>query len=204
MKLNKSRREVLEAMSYMLVVVAALLACDSGSKDDSVKVTPSGEAASDDGKKDEGGDDAPKKEAAKAAKLGDKVSFEDSEWTVLKAEDLGSEVKSNNQFQEGLKSDGAKYIRVSFKVKNLTKKEERVMDHPKLKDSQDREFGTVDSMMFFIPKGKKTMTLEAVPSSLEKEFWAVYEVPKDSKGLMFMARELGFGGKTHPIDLALK
>lgn len=194
-----------EATSCMLVVVAALLACGGGEDEkDSVKVTPSGEAATDGSSQAEGGKDAPKKKKADAAKTGDKVTFEDSEWRVMKAEDLGATVKSTNQFHDDLKSDGAKYIRVQFKVKNLTKKEERVMDHPKLQDSEGREFGTVDSMTFFIPENKKTMTLEAVPSSLEKEFWAVYEVPADSEGLMFMARELAFGGKTHPIELGLK
>jgi len=138
-----------------------------------------------------------------AAKLGDTVTFPDSKWVVSKAEKLGPSVKSNNQFQADLKSEGGFFVRVVFKVTNLGLKEERLMSQPKLKDTQGREFNEVDNLVFYIPQGKHTLLLEAIPPSLPKEFWSVYEVPNDAGGLQFMARELSITGATYPVDLAL-
>jgi len=150
---------------------------------------------------------APAPETAKpaqVAKLGDTVTLSDSKWIVLKAEKLGSTVKSNNQFQPDLKSEGGFFVRVVFKITNLGKTEERLLSRPKLKDSQGREFNEVDNLAFFIPEGKKALMMEAIPPSLPKEFWSVYEVPADATGLRFMARELSITGETFPVDLALK
>jgi hypothetical protein len=73
-----------------------------------------------------------------------------------------------------------------------------------VKDSKGREFGQVDRAMMFLPKGKKSIQLEAIPPSIGKEFIGIYEIAADADGLQFLARELGFKGKTHPVDLALK
>lgn len=141
--------------------------------------------------------------AVPAAKVGETVRFDDSTWTVVKAENLGSTVKSNNQFQPALKSDGGSFVRVVIKVTNLGKTEERLFQQPMLVDTQGREFKPVDMSIFYIPEGKKTLQLEAIPPSLPKEFWEVYEVAGDSAGLRFLARQLAAGGGTHPIDLGL-
>lgn len=193
----------LEALGYVVFLLAVLLACGNGKKEGPT-VTPGSAAATQAASTPEAkGADHSKDEAKMAAKIGDTVKFKDSEWTVIKAEDKGTTLKSNNQFQEAAKSDGGKFIVVAFKVKNLGQKEERILDHPKLKDSQGSEFGTIDMQSIYIPDGKKTMGLEALPSSLVKEFWAVYEVAGDSKGLQFMAREVAMAGDTHPVDLGI-
>lgn len=139
----------------------------------------------------------------KAASIGDTVTLSDSTWSVLIAKDLGPIVKSDNQFVEDLKSEGAKYVAVAFKVTNLGSKEERIWGHPKVRDRLGREFDVHDRTAFFLPKGKKTMQLEAVPAGLPKEFWAIYEVPATATGLQFLARELGMRARTYPINLGL-
>jgi len=127
--------------------------------------------------------------------IGDVVKFDDSKWIVVAAKDNGSILKSNNMFQKEASTDG-KFITVRFKVKNLTKTEDRIMDTPKLIDSQGREFKEYDSQSFYIPEGAKTLTLEALPPSMYKEFYAVYEVPSDAVGFRFQARALSaFGDK---------
>jgi hypothetical protein len=113
----------------------------------------------------------------------------DSTWIVLNAENRGNSLTSNNQFQKNAQSDG-KFIVVQFKVSNLTNKEERLFVGPKLIDSKGREFNHYDHDTFYIPKGKKTMSMEAVPAGLPREFYAVYEVPADASGLRFQARDL--------------
>ena len=124
------------------------------------------------------------------AKIGDEFSFNnDSTWVVVNAEDRGNSLKSNNQFQKDAQTNG-KFIMVQFKVTNLTNKEERLLNGPKLIDSQGREFRNYDKQFFYIPKGAKTMSLEAIPAGIPREFYGVYEVPADANGFRFQARDL--------------
>jgi hypothetical protein len=134
------------------------------------------------------------------AKIGETVKFDDSEWTVLDAKDKGKALKSNNEFQEGAKTDG-KFVLVHFKVKNTTNKEDRIMDGPKVVDSQGREFKNYDHEAFYIPKNASTLGFEALPSSLTKDFWAVYEVAADSAGMNFEARALSAMGDKKLVGL---
>lgn len=134
-----------------------------------------------------------KKEAKKeiiVAKIGEEVTFDnDSTWIVLDVDDRGNSLKSNNQFKKDAQTDG-KFVIVKFKVSNLTNKEERLFAGPKLIDSQGRQFNHYDSQNFYIPKGAKTMSLEAIPAGLPREFYAIYEVPADANGFRFQTRDL--------------
>ncbi len=98
------------------------------------------------GGKKGGSSDAP------PAKIGEEVTFGDSKWTVLGAEDKGKVLPSRNQFQKDAKTDG-KFILVRFKVTNTTNKPERLSITPKLIDSQGREFQQYDHQSFYLPEG---------------------------------------------------
>ena len=78
-----------------------------------------------------------------------------------------------------------------------------LFERPKLLDSQSREFGPHEHEAFYVPEGAKTLALEKIPVGLKKEYWSVYEVPKDAKGLKFQARALEADGDKVPIDLGL-
>ena len=135
-----------------------------------------------------------------AYKIGDKITFEDSEWMIVSAKLLGKMARSNNQFQEDAVTDG-KFILVSFKIKNLTNKEDRILNAPKLIDSQGREFKDYDNEAFYIPNNAKTLIMDALPSNITKQFYALYEVAADSKQLKFQARALSAFGDTVPVEL---
>ena len=141
--------------------------------------------------------------AAAAKKMGEVVNFEDSAWVVIEAKDLGSTPTSNNQFHKAEKSDDGKFILVKFSVKNKGKKDEMIFDEPKLLDSQGREFTHQEHQSFYVPKGTKTLGLEKIPVGLKKEFYSVFEVPKDAKGLKFQTRALEVAGDLVPIDIGL-
>lgn len=129
------------------------------------------------------------------AAIGDIVTLADSEWTVVEAKMKGKTLASNKQFQEPAHTDG-KFVYVKFKIKNLTNKEDRILDHPKLIDGKGREFGVYDSATFYIKDGEKTLAMEALPPSMAKQFAAIYEVPDDASDFSFQARALSaFGGK---------
>jgi hypothetical protein len=136
------------------------------------------------------------------SKIGEEVAFKDSKWTVLEAKDMGTTLKSNNRFHKDTTTEG-RFVQVHFKVLNTTGKEDRLMDLPKVIDSQQREFKEIDHESFYLPEGAKAMAIEALPPSISKEFYAIYEVPADAKGLKFEARSLSaFGDKTL-VDLGL-
>lgn len=126
------------------------------------------------------------------AKIGEQVKFDDSQWEVVSAKNLGTDVQGIT----GNKKTAGKFVKVEFKVTNLSKKEESILDHPKLLDDKDREFGPMDDQMLYIPDPERTITLESLPPSMLKRFSAIYELPADAAGLKFQARALSaFGDK---------
>ena len=140
--------------------------------------------------------------AAKVSMIGEKITFNDSEWIVTDAQIKGKSMKSNNPFQEDATTEG-KFVIVAYKVKNLSNKEERILDTPKIVDSQGREFREYDKGAFYIPENGKTLIMDALPSGLQKQFYAVYEVADDAKGFKFQARALSINGDKKLLDLGL-
>ena len=134
------------------------------------------------------------------AKVGDKVTFDDSEWTVTSARNLGSTLTS--ELLDNKQSEG-KFIIVEFTVKNTTNEEDSIADSPELIDDKGRKYSMGEDLTMYIPGDAKTITLETLPSGLAKKFQAIYEVPADATGLAFRARELAFSPDYKLIDLGL-
>ena len=133
--------------------------------------------------------------------VGDVVTFDDSKWTVLDAEDRGSTLESTNRFLDDMTSQG-RFIYVKFQVENLKNSEARVLNSPSIRDSQRREFNQIDRQSLYLPDNAKTMTMEAIPATMSREFHAIYEVAADSEGIEFLARDFSaFGTSIQPIVL---
>lgn len=198
----------IRTVAVFCIIIPMLLACvdkNKGNNQQAQQQQPKGPAndpkeAPKNDPPAQGNDGKPKKVVNKpvkkapkevvVAKIGEEVTFNnDSTWIVLNAENKGNFLKSNNMFQKDAQSDG-KFIVVQFKVSNLTNKEERLFIGPKLIDSKGREFKHYDHESFYIPDGAKTMSLEAIPAGLPREFYAVFEVPADATGIRFQARDL--------------
>jgi zinc-ribbon domain len=135
-------------------------------------------------------------------RLGDNIELSDSDWVIVSAKNAGQTLKSGNQFQEDAKTDGY-FVLVNFKVRNKKPKEERILEQPVLVDSKGREFRAYDHQMFYIGPNKKTMIMDALPSGMMREFWAIYEVPPDATLLKFAARELGFSADRRLVPLGI-
>jgi hypothetical protein len=126
------------------------------------------------------------------AKLGEQVKFDDSVWEVVSAKIIGN----NIQGLTGNKTSPGKFVKVEYKVTNSGKKDETILDHPKLIDDQNREFPPLDDQSLYMNEPEKSITLESLPPSIMKRFFAIYELPADSKGVRFEARALSaFGDK---------
>jgi hypothetical protein len=139
---------------------------------------------------------------AKVAKVGEEVDFKDSRWIVLDVESRGTIIQPNRLLEKPITTEG-KYIQVHFKVTNTTNKEDRILDLPKLFDSQGREFRQIDRQAIYVPRGTNAMGLEALPAGVVKEFYGIYEVPTEARGLKFQARALSAFGNKALVDLGL-
>lgn len=118
--------------------------------------------------------------------VGEKVSFDDSDWIVLDARDIGS-VLPAGAFTESKRSEG-KFVYVRFKVTNKTLKQEAVLFTPAILDEKGRRFEEMDSTLLYLPDGEVSMTMEALPPGLPKTFSSIFEVPTDASGLVFLTR----------------
>jgi hypothetical protein len=52
-------------------------------------------------------------------------------------------------------------------------------------------------------ENEHSMTLESLPPSIMKRFWAIYELPADAKGLKFETRALAAFGDTKKVALGM-
>lgn len=125
-------------------------------------------------------------------KVGEPVKFEDSTWVVTKANVVGKDIQGIT----GNKKTAGSFVKVEFTVTNTSKEDETILDHPKVFDAENREFKPLDDQSLYLSEGETSMTLESLPPSIMKRFWAIYELPAGAKGLLFEARALSaFGAK---------
>lgn len=131
--------------------------------------------------------------------IGELVQFEDSEWIVIEARQLGSSLRS--EFSEPKKSEG-KFVYVRFKVKNITNQEESILFTPALIDSKGRRFEQFAEQFLYLSEGEEPMPMEQLPSGLPKNFSAIFELPNDATGISFLTRDFKTFGKNEiPVNL---
>ncbi len=128
------------------------------------------------------------------------VKFDDSEWTVIEARQLGSTLRGG-EFSEPKRTEG-KFIYVRFKVKNITNEEQSILFTPAVIDSRGRRFEQFDDQFLYLPDKEESMTLEQLPSGLPKTFSAIFEMPSDATGISFLTRNFKTFGKDEiPVSL---
>jgi len=138
------------------------------------------------------------------SKIGDTLTFDGSEWTVIEARDAGKTLKSNSEFGEEDKKTEGRFIQVHFKVSNKGSKEEMLLDKPKILDDKGREFSPIDMESFYVPAKAKTLAaFESLPPNVVKECWTVIDVPADAKSLKFQVHGFGVLNEKRAVDLAL-
>ena len=127
------------------------------------------------------------------------VQVQDARWRVLEARDIGQSLPGR-LFVRGEITAG-RFISVGFEVESLADSPDRIFRHPRVMDSRGRTYAPVDDQSSYTPAGKRTIGRAALPPGVPKEFWAVYEVARDSDGLQFEARTLAALGKAQWITL---
>jgi hypothetical protein len=138
----------------------------------------------------------------KLAKIGESVLFGDSDWTVVEVKDAGKKLKANSEYGEEKATDG-RFVQVHYRVTNKGKKEEHILDTPKVVDAKGRVFAPIEMESFYVPAKTKSLGLEALPPSQPKDYWTVVEVPGDATGLAFQIHGLGLFGDKKTVDLGI-
>ena len=109
--------------------------------------------------------------------------------------------RATREFNEEEKKTDGRFIQVHYKVTNKGKKEEMLLDRPKIVDDKGREFGPIDMESFYVPAKAKTIGLDTLQPSMPKEYWTVIEVPADAKSLKFQVHGFGLLGDKKNVDL---
>lgn len=137
-----------------------------------------------------------------AKKIGDEIVFEDSKWTVISAENLGSTLKSPSPGLIENKQTEGRFIKVKYTITNTSKDEETLMHRPKILSGDGAKYEQSTDVSIYLGDGEKEFTLDSLPSRIKKTFVAIYEVPKDASKLRFQTRSLeSFGTKHIEVDL---
>jgi hypothetical protein len=135
------------------------------------------------------------------AKIGETVSFDgDSTWVVTSARDRGKSLKRGDG--EPATTEG-RFVEVTFRITNLGKQEDSLLDLPRIIDDAGRELAPYAEGASFLPPGKKSLMMAPLPPSITKEYTEIYEVPADAKGLMVRVRALEPFGATRMVALGL-
>lgn len=131
------------------------------------------------------------------SKLGEVVTFDDSQWTVVKAMPVGDTLRG----LADVKKTTGQFVKVEYTVTNKSKQSESILDHPKLIDDQGRELEPLESQSLYMDEQESSITLATLSPDVMQRFFALYEVPADAKGLRFEVRALAALGERRKVAL---
>jgi hypothetical protein len=176
-----------------LVIFLILLALACGNSN-------SGGGSASSGNQQEPEQEAPAEEA-KTFKVGEDVQVGEVRWKFLEVEDLGKELKSDNQFIDA-KTTSGKFVRVRFEVENQGT-ESASYAGVDLVDGKGRTFKPYDERFSFVPEGEGCV-LEQLNPNLVKTCTEIFELPADATGLKVVAGDLQmFGTDEAQVDLGM-
>jgi hypothetical protein len=145
---------------------------------------------------------APQPTATPLPAVGTDVTVGKIRWKVLKVENLGQVLKSDNQFIDDLKTSGF-YVRVSYEVENQNS-DPMYYQAPKLIDSQQRKFDASTDSSYWIPDDEQCI-LEKLNPNIVKTCTSVYELPAGANGITASLSSFSLlGGADKPVDLGLQ
>ncbi len=143
------------------------------------------------------------KRRADVVRIDKRVIFADCEWIIIEARDAGKKLSSNSEYNEETKKTDGRFILVHYKLTNLTKTDQMMLDRPKITDEKERAFDPVDMESFYVPAHAKAIGLDVLSPSEPKEYWTVIEVPADAERLRFRLHGFSLVGEVRSVDLGL-
>lgn len=118
-------------------------------------------------------------------------------WKILSAENMGSELTSDNQFVDPKRTTG-KYIKIVFEVENRGS-DSASYGHFDLVDRQGRTFSVFSEMYFFLDDGDECSSLDILNPNLSRRCTVIFEVAADAVGLRAYVGDLNMftGGEAY-------
>jgi hypothetical protein len=133
--------------------------------------------------------------------VGSEVKLGNMTWVILAAKDLGSVLKSDNQFTKDVTTSG-RFVSVRYRITNGGTSE-IYYQTPDLYDSAKRRFGSATNVLTWIPEVEWCI-FEKLNPGITKTCTAIYEMPLDAQSLVAQVTELGaLLGKNAQVDLGL-
>lgn len=144
--------------------------------------------------------EAPPAEEAQAFKVGEDVTVGKIRWKFLEVQDLGKELKSDNEFIEG-KTTSGKFVLVKFELENQGT-DPASYTGIDLVDGKGRTFKPYDERITFIEQSELCV-LEQVNPGLSKACTEIFELPADATGVKASVGDLAPFGDDAMIDLGM-
>lgn len=141
--------------------------------------------------------------AGQAAKIGETVTFDDSEWVVLEVKDAGKTLAGTNPTNHEVKKTDGRFLEVHYKVTNKGKTEEMLINPPRLVDAKKDDLEHIQMESFFLPPTAKTVALDTLVPNTTRDFWTVFEVPPGATGIQCQLHALSAFGDKKNVDLGL-
>jgi hypothetical protein len=114
-----------------------------------------------------------------------------TEWTILEARDLGTELKSNNMWVKNIRGDGTRFISIEGRVVNRS---EDTVSLKKLvltaHDPDGKEFLETPDVGFYLPYWLERLAPRRLRPGVVETFGAIFEVPVETAGLRFKVLDL--------------
>lgn len=146
-------------------------------------------------------EEAPAEEAPAAYALGEDIQVGPARWKLLEAQDIGKELKSDNQFIES-KSTPGRFVRVKLEIENQGT-EAATYSGIELIDGKNRTFQPYQERFFFIEEAEQCSIAQLNPN-LPKTCVEIFELPADASGLKAKLGDLQiFGTDEAMVDLGL-
>lgn len=128
------------------------------------------------------------------SKLGEAVTVDDVQWTLVSAKDIGSSLKSTYSYGDDCVSASGKFVRVEVKAKNNSAEKISVYNLY-LYDSAKSEYSTSTDVSSC--SSDDLFFLESINPGIEKTFVAIYEVPKTSSSFKLKVGDVNIFSLKH-------
>ncbi len=134
--------------------------------------------------------------------VGQDVRVDEVRWKIVAATDLGTTLKSTNQFVKD-KATAGRFVQVRFEIENLSK-DMLSFAGLDLQDDQGRTFKPSSDAFPFIPS-EEACVFENLNPNVAKTCTAIYEVPANVAGLKAQVSDLKLlGNQSALVELGLR
>lgn len=136
------------------------------------------------------------------AKIGDTVTFEDSEWVIVEAKDAGKVLTGTSALHEEKRTAG-RFVQVHYRVTNKGDHEEMLVNPPKIVDAQKDEIEHLELEGPFVPPNAKVFALDTLEPHKQRDLWTVFDVPANATALACRLHALKAYGESRDVDLGM-